>query len=40
MFRIGIIGGGQLAGLLAAEVNRQGAVCCSLDPDAASPAVG
>lgn len=40
MFRIGIIGGGQLAGLLAAEVNRQGAVCYSLDPDAASPAVG
>jgi len=40
MLRIGIIGGGQLAGLLAAEVNRQGAACYSLDPDANSPAVG
>ncbi len=39
MFRIGIIGGGQLAGLLAEEVNRQGQECLSLDPDPNSPAV-
>ena len=31
--------GGQLAGLLAEEVNRQGQQCLSLDPDPNSPAV-
>lgn len=39
MFKIGVIGGGQLAGLLAAEVNQQGDRCYSLDPDPQSPAV-
>ena len=35
---IGIVGGGQLAGLLAEEVNRQGATLYCLDPDPECPA--
>ena len=37
--RIGIVGGGQLAGLLAEEVNEQGATLYCLDPDPQCPAV-
>ncbi|MCB1647197.1 MAG: ATP-grasp domain-containing protein, partial [Pseudomonadales bacterium] len=37
--KIGIVGGGQLAGMLAEELKLQGAVCYSLDPDPQSPAV-
>lgn len=37
--RIGIVGGGQLAGLLAEEVNRQNGQLYALDPDANCPAV-
>ncbi len=37
--KIGIVGGGQLAGLLAQEVNRLGGQLFSLDPDPQCPAV-
>lgn len=37
--RIGIVGGGQLAGLLAEEVNRQDGRLYALDPDEQCPAV-
>lgn len=38
--RVGIIGGGQLAGLLARELAQHQVPCYSLDPDPNSPAVG
>ncbi len=38
-FKVGIVGGGQLAGMLAEELHRHDVACYSLDPDPESPAV-
>lgn len=39
-FKVGIVGGGQLAGMLAETLARHDVDCLSLDPDVDSPAVG